>query len=83
MNPQYSIVDNDDNKATSLSSLLVYSKLAQSKREARKFIEDGAVRINDTVIGDVNYTMSIDDFLYDKYCFLRRGKHQFFALILK
>ncbi len=41
--------------------LLVESKLASSKSEGRRLIEQGGVKINDNKISDINYEVEIDD----------------------
>ena len=80
-NPKYTIVENDA-PATNIIEILVYTKLAKSKREAREFIKNGAIRLNDTIIEDCDYNLSMDDFLHEKFCFVRKGKHDIFALTL-
>lgn len=52
--------------------LLLSAGLADSKREARTFITEGAVAINEQIINDLNSVVSKDSF--GELCILRRGK---------
>ncbi len=51
---------------------LVEAELATSKREARTFVESGAVAVNDEVITDVSYVFSKD--VVGQTILLKRGK---------
>ena len=53
--------------------VLVESTLASSKREARTFIESGAIVINETKITDVEAVLASEHFM-DGLALLRRGK---------
>lgn len=57
----------------SLVDVLVDSKLATSKREARTFIESGAISLNEEKISDVNAVVNESDFT-NEIALLRRGK---------
>lgn len=57
---------------TLLIDVLVASGLATSKREAREFIESGAIGINDVVITDINSIVQGESF--SDLVVLRRGK---------
>jgi len=59
--------------------VLVDSKLATSKREARTFIESGAISLNETKIIDVNALVNESDFT-NKIALLRRGKKNLVVL---
>lgn len=63
-----------------LVDLLVLIKTAQSKREARTFIENGAISINGTVNKDITSIISKNDAIEGKYIVIRRGK-KFYYLI--
>lgn len=63
---------------TPLVEVLVTANLATSKREARTFIESGAVYLNDTRTEDVE--MCIDRNALGQYALLRRGKKQYTVL---
>ncbi|HWO07783.1 MAG TPA: tyrosine--tRNA ligase [Candidatus Paceibacterota bacterium] len=60
---------------------LVESKLAASKREARQFIEDGAVNLSGTPVTDVNRVLEESDFS-NGIALLKRGKRNVSVLIL-
>ncbi len=58
---------------TSLVDALEASKLASSKREARQFIEDGAVTVNGKKMTDVKHTVEDTDFV-GTMALVKRGK---------
>jgi tyrosyl-tRNA synthetase len=59
--------------------VLVASKLAESKREARKFIDDAAVTLNGTAVS-ADQTIASDDFK-NGIALLKRGKRNVCVLI--
>lgn len=63
-----------------LVDVLVFAKAASSKREARTFIENGAVSINGTVQKDLGFTVSKTDAISGQYTILRRGKKNYYLL---
>ncbi|TNF08645.1 MAG: tyrosine--tRNA ligase [Bacillota bacterium] len=65
----------------SILDVLVETNLAQSKREARQFIQSGAIQINDDKISDLESVVNRHHLLYQKYAILRRGKKKY-ALII-
>lgn len=64
-----------------LLDVLVACSLASSKREARTFIESGAVSINGTKIESTEMTVS-EDVFFERIALLRRGKKEFCVLEL-
>lgn len=60
-------------EGVSLVDLLPQTSLAQSKREARQFLESGAVLINGDKV-DATRRLRSDDLLYGKAILIRRGK---------
>lgn len=60
---------------------LVESKLASSKREARQFIEDGAVALGDEKVSDVSRVLEENDFS-NNLALLKRGKRNTAVLVL-
>lgn len=64
-------------KDSNIVEALVVSKLAQSNREAREFISNNAISINDNIINDQNYTLGALSALYKKYFVIRRGKKKY------
>ena len=59
---------------------LILTKLASSKREAREFVLNNAVKINGNKINDVNHILSSVDSLPGGYIFIKRGKKLYACL---
>ncbi len=64
-----------------MTDVLVASKLASSKREAREFLADKAVSLNEQVIGE-KHPLSAGDFK-NGVALLKRGKKNVCVLVLK
>lgn len=64
---------------TPLIEVLVDTKLASSKREARTFIESGAVSVNDKKITNLDFIININTAIFG-LIILRRGKKQLHLL---
>ena len=71
------------NEGIKLIDMLVETGITSSKREAREFINNGAITINSIVKKDeneqINKTMSIDN----KYVIVRRGKKKYYLITIK
>ena len=65
----------------SIVDVLVESTLAGSKREARQFLQNGAIVLNGQTISDAEHTLSADDFS-DALALLKRGKRHVRVLVL-
>ena len=63
--------------------ILVESHAASSKREAREFINNGAISINGDVVKDENCLIDNSKAIDDKYIAIRRGKKKYYLIILK
>lgn len=63
-----------------LVDLLIESKAAQSKREAREFIKNGAIFVNGLQEKDENKVFTPSEALFNKYLILRRGKKNYYLL---
>ncbi len=63
-----------------LLDLLIDAKLAQSRRESREFINNGAVSLNDEKVTDLEYVVTKDVAIYDQYVVVRRGKKKYAIL---
>lgn len=61
-----------------LINVLVNNKIASSKREAREFIQGGAISINGEVIKEEEYLITKDIALEGKIIIIRRGKKKYF-----
>lgn len=59
-----------------LVDVLIETKLAQSKREAREFITNGAISLNDEKISDTNYQLSQARALHQNYIVIKRGRRR-------
>jgi tyrosyl-tRNA synthetase len=58
----------------SLVDILVSAGLASSRREARGFLTQGGVYLNNRKVTDPDRVLSADDLLHGRYALLRRGK---------
>ena len=58
--------------------LLVEEGIVKSKREAREFIQQGSISINGEKETNLEYTISYDKLLYEKYLIIRRGKKKYY-----
>lgn len=66
-----------------LIDILVESHAASSKREAREFVNNGAISINGDVVKDENCLIDNSKAIDDKYIAIRRGKKKYYLIILK
>ena len=51
---------------------------ASSKREAREFLNNGAIYVNGERVTDLEYKINKKDFLADTYLIIRRGKKNYY-----
>ena len=72
-------VDSDIN----IVDLLVEGKVASSKREAREFVTNGSITINEQKFTDVNQVITKKASLFDKFLVIRRGKKKYYLGIIK
>lgn len=63
-----------------LVELLVEAQIASSRREAREFINNGAIRINGELVKDVEKTISKKDGIEEKITIIRRGKKHYHVI---
>lgn len=68
------------NEDIPLLDALINLKLASSKREAREFTSNGAIKINGEKINDLNCVIKKDDTLNGGYIFIKRGKKNYAVL---
>lgn len=68
------------NEDIPLLDALINLKLASSKREAREFTSNGAIKINGEKINGLNYVIKKDDTLNGGYIFIKRGKKNYAVL---
>lgn len=74
--PSVKIEDSDMN----LVDLLVDSKIASSKRQAREDIQNGAIYINGERNQDLQHVWNDSDRIEGKYTIIRRGKKKYFLI---
>ena len=67
----------DVTEALPVVDLLVETKLAQSKREARTFIQSGAILMNEIKVDSLDALATKDITLYNRYIIIRRGKKKY------
>lgn len=65
---------------TSLIDTLVNLTAAKSKREARDFITGGGVLVNGEQIKSLDYNLSKDSAIGNKYTIIRRGKKNYYLV---
>ncbi|MGY0694773.1 tyrosine--tRNA ligase [Virgibacillus sp. FSP13] len=63
-----------------LIDLLVNASISPSKRQAREDIKNGAIYINGERNQDLQYTITSDDRIEDKFTIIRRGKKKYFLI---
>ncbi|MXQ54472.1 tyrosine--tRNA ligase [Shimazuella alba] len=61
-----------------LIDVLIQVGAAKSKREAREFVQNGAVSVNDERITDISTVVNSLKAIDDKYLVIRRGKKKYF-----
>ncbi|SHF79667.1 tyrosine--tRNA ligase [Ornithinibacillus halophilus] len=69
-----------ENVEIGLVDLLVNAKISPSKRQAREDIQNGAIYINGERQQDVQYTVTKDDQIEEKFTIIRRGKKKYFLI---
>ena len=72
-------ISNDD---TSILNILIETKLAPSKKEARRLIEQGGISVNNEKVTDVNYIFDNACFA-DGFAIIRKGKKVYHKITIK
>ena len=70
-------------RGTILIDMLVSASIASSKREAREFLNNGAISINGDIIKDENLVINDDISIENKYLIVRRGKKKYTLIVLE
>ncbi len=70
----------ETNEDINIVDALVLVKAAQSKREARDFINNGATLINGEVVKDINFMITKEAAFGQKTTVIRRGKKNYYLL---
>ena len=68
-----------DNPYIPIIDVIVLTKLAPSKSQAKTLINQGGITLNDIKISDITYTLSDNDYT-DGYAILKKGKKIFHKL---
>ena len=71
------------NEDLNIIDLLVNSGVCSSKREAREFVSNNSITINGEKINDIDYTITKDKCIENKYLVIRRGKKKYFIIVYK
>ena len=64
-----------------LVDLLVEMGICKSKREAREFITNGSISVNGKKITDLEFMVTKEVAIEDKYIIIRRGKKKYFIIV--
>lgn len=64
-------------------SFLAATQIFPSKGEARKTIQGGGVQINKQKIETIDYTVTINQLLNNKYILIQRGKKNYYLVTIK
>ena len=72
-----------ETESKNIVELLVDNNICSSKREAREFIGNGAISINDEKITDVDFIVNKDIAIEGSIIVLRKGKKKYYLGILK
>lgn len=68
------VIDSDLN----IVDLLVNGGICSSKREAREFVSNGSITLNGEKVSDLEFIITKDMCIDDKYFVIRRGKKKYF-----
>jgi tyrosyl-tRNA synthetase len=79
--PSSSISREEMRDGVDVAELLTRCELASSKGEARRFIEQGGVYVNNTRIEN-EQLITLKDVLHDRYLVLRRGRRQLHLVVI-
>ncbi len=70
-------------ETTNIIEALIETGIATSKRQAREYVNNGAIYINGERQQDVNYELSDQDKIEDEFTIIRRGKKKYFMVNYK
>ena len=81
--PSTEIDDSDfTDGAIGILDVMVKAKLAPSKGEARRLVQQGGVSVNDEKVADIAFALTKDNFA-DGFVVVKKGKKVFHKIILK
>ncbi len=73
--PNYDITEDKN-----IVDLLVETNICSSKREARELVTNNSISINGNKINDVNFNLTKEVAIEQKYIIIRRGKKQYYLI---
>lgn len=77
----YKIIESDSpQKAITMIDICLMAKFSSSRKQARELIKNGGFYINNTRVTDFDRELTIDDFLNQKYVFVRKGKSDYWCM---
>lgn len=79
--PTKELSKEDLEKGLKLLDLLLEVKLAPSRSEARRLIEQGGISLNGNKADQLDHQLSLEDFKENE-CIIKKGKKTFFRLLL-
>ena len=68
------------NKEQTLIDVLVNNNIVSSRREAREFLNSGAISINGDVVKDENIIINEENAIDNKFTIIRRGKKKYYLI---
>ena len=74
------LAKNKAGKSINIVDALVLCHSAQSKREARDFVNGGGVSVNGEIVKDINFTIESVNGFGGKYTVIRRGKKNYYLI---
>lgn len=73
----FTVLDSLKIKEENILTILNKTKLSQSNRESRQFINSGAILVNNEKVEDINYLLTKEKAYFNKYSIIRRGKKRY------
>ena len=67
-------------KEEKLIDVLVNNNIASSRREAREFLNNGAISINNEIVKDENLIINKESAIDNKFSVVRRGKKKYYLI---
>ncbi len=77
--PQFDVLKAEINGANVIDLLAEHTGVFASKGEARRMIQSNAVSVNKEKVG-IDWSLSANDFLNDRYVLVQKGKKNYFLL---
>lgn len=63
-----------------LIDIIIETKIASSKRVAREFFNNNALKVNGNIVSDTEKELNKSDLIANKYLIIKKGKKNFFLL---